>query len=196
MRPLGELHEILEMRSARVFLLDTGRLNPETYQLVDRVRARYGCVVEVMFPATATVEAMVRDKGMNLFYESRESRTQCCGARKVEPLGRMLAGLDAWMTGLRRDQSPTRSAIAKVGRDAEHGGIVKVNPLADWTSEAVWEYIRANDVPYNPLHDRGYPSIGCAPCTRATRPGESIRAGRWWWEDSDTRECGLHPAGD
>ena len=178
--------------TARVFLLDTGRLDPETCQLVDRVRARYGCTIEVMFPDAAAVQAMVRANGMNLFYESVEQRKQCCGVRKVEPLGRILAGLDAWMTGLRRDQSPTRSSIAKLERDEANGGIVKLNPIADWTSDQVWDYIKVHNVPYNPLHDRGYRSIGCAPCTRATRSGESVRAGRWWWEDRENKECGLH----
>ena len=178
--------------AARVFLLDTGRLNPETYNLVDRVRDKYGCQVEVMFPDAGATQQMVRAKGMNLFYDSIDSRKECCGVRKVEPLGRMLDGLDAWITGLRRDQSVTRTEVRKVEIDAAHGGILKINPLADWTHEQVWSYIKGNSIPYNKLHDLGYASIGCAPCTRAISPGEDIRAGRWWWENPDTRECGLH----
>lgn len=177
---------------ARIFTLDTGRLNAETYEVMDRIRERYKIKLEVMFPKTEATEAMVREKGMNLFYDSIENRKECCGVRKVEPLGRALRGLDAWITGLRRQQSVTRTAVSKVETDAAHNNIVKVNPLADWTSEQVWNYIRKNDVPYNRLHDMGYPSIGCAPCTRAIKPGEDERAGRWWWENPETKECGLH----
>lgn len=181
--------------NARVFTLDTGRLPYETYALMEAIRERYGLAVEVCFPNAQAVEAMVRERGVNLFYGSVENRKFCCGVRKVEPLGRALAGLDAWITGLRRDQAATRTGVRKVEVDAEHGGITKVNPLADWTWERVWAYIRAHDVPYNALHDRGYPSIGCAPCTRAVGPGEDPRAGRWWWEqDPVAKECGLHPA--
>jgi phosphoadenosine phosphosulfate reductase len=179
---------------ARVFTLDTGRLPYETYSLMEAIRERYGLAVEVYFPQADAVEAMVREHGVNLFYRSIENRKRCCGVRKVEPLGRALQGLDAWITGLRRDQAVTRTRVRKVEIDADHGGIVKVNPLADWTWERVWEYIRAHDVPYNALHDRGYPSIGCAPCTRAVAPGEDPRAGRWWWENPETKECGLHVA--
>lgn len=184
---------------ARVFTLDTGRLPAETYALMEAIRERYGLAVEVYFPETRAVEAMVREHGVNLFYKSVENRKLCCHVRKVEPLGRALSGLDAWITGLRRDQVVTRAHVSKVEVDAEHGGIIKVNPLADWTWERVWKYIRVHDVPYNALHDRSYPSIGCAPCTRAVKAGEDLRAGRWWWErDPAAKECGLHvgkPAG-
>jgi phosphoadenosine phosphosulfate reductase len=176
---------------ARVFTLDTARLNQETYDLVDEVRDRYKIDVEVYFPDTASVEKMVREHGLNLFYESVEFRKLCCGVRKVEPLNRALSGLDAWITGLRKDQTQTRATTRKLEADQAHKGIFKVNPLADWSSEAVWEYIRANEVPYNKLHDMGFPSIGCEPCTRAIRPGEDQRAGRWWWEESN-KECGIH----
>ncbi len=180
---------------ARVFTLDTGRLPAETYALMDAIRERYGLTIEVYFPEARTVEAMVREHGVNLFYRSVENRKLCCGVRKVEPLGRALRGLEAWITGLRREQAVSRARVGKVEIDAEHGGIIKVNPLGDWTWAEVWGYIRARHVPYNALHDRGYPSIGCAPCTRAVRPGEDPRAGRWWWEqDPAAKECGLHPA--
>ena len=177
---------------ARIFTLDTGRLNPETYDLIDRVRDKYGIDIEVMFPNSAEVEEMVHNKGMNLFYNSVENRKLCCSVRKVRPLKRILSSLDAWVTGLRRDQAVTRTALNKVEIDDAFGGIVKVNPIADWSHEDVWDYIRKNDVPYNDLHDNGYPSIGCAPCTRTVKAGEDIRAGRWWWESPDTKECGLH----
>lgn len=177
---------------ARVFTLDTGRLPYETYALMEAIRERYGLAVEVYFPQADAVEVMVRKHGVNLFYKSIENRKRCCGVRKVEPLGRALQGLEAWITGLRREQAVTRTEVRKVEVDPDHGGIVKVNPLADWTWAEVWEYIRAHNVPYNALHDRGYPSIGCAPCTRAVAPGEDPRAGRWWWENPETKECGLH----
>ena len=179
----------------RVFTLDTGRLNQETYDVIDKVRERYRIPVEVMFPNAEAVEQMVREKGLNLFYHSVENRKLCCGIRKVEPLKRALATVDAWMTGLRRDQVVTRAAVKKVDVDADHGGIVKINPLADWTWEQVIGYVKQNGVPYNALHDQGYPSIGCAPCTRAIKPGEDFRAGRWWWERPEQKECGLHVTG-
>lgn len=180
---------------ARIFTLDTGRLPAETYTLMEATRERYGLAIEVYFPEAEAVEKMVRAHGVNLFYQSVENRKLCCHVRKVEPLGRALASLDAWITGLRRDQSVTRTSVEKVEVEVEHGGIVKVNPLADWTWDQVWAYLRAHRVPYNALHDRGYPSIGCAPCTRAVAPGEDPRAGRWWWErDPAAKECGLHPA--
>ncbi len=183
----------IDPKSTRVFTLDTGRLNPETYELIDEVRSKYGLEVEVVFPDRAAVEAMVREKGMNLFYRSLENRKECCGVRKVEPLGRALAGLEAWITGLRRSQSGTRGKLEKVELDPVHGGIAKLNPLADWSAAEVFDYLKANGVPTNKLHAQGYPSIGCAPCTRAVKPGEDERAGRWWWESADTKECGLHP---
>lgn len=175
----------------RIFTLDTGRLNDETYEVMERVRARYGIDLEVMFPDREAVERLVREKGLYSFRESVENRRECCRIRKVEPLRRALAGMRAWMTGLRRDQAVTRADTQAVEWD-EGNGLVKVNPLVEWTHEQVWEYIRAHNVPYNRLHDRGYPSIGCAPCTRPVRPGEDIRAGRWWWENPEHKECGLH----
>lgn len=177
---------------ARVFTLDTGRLNPETYEVMDRVREKYGIQVEVLFPDAARVEEMSLNKGLNLFYHSVESRKLCCNIRKVQPLKRMLSSLDAWITGLRRDQAATRTVAKAIETDQAFGGIIKLNPLASWTHEDVWNYIREKDVPYNKLHDQSYPSIGCAPCTRPVQPGEDIRAGRWWWETADGKECGLH----
>jgi len=176
----------------RVFTLDTGRLPQETYDLMDGVRRRFGIEIEVFFPDAARVETMVRTKGLNLFYASVENRRECCHVRKVEPLGRALATLDGWVTGLRREQSPTRAAVPKLEEDPARPGVWKVAPLADWSGDAVWSWIRERDLPYNALHDRGYPSIGCAPCTRAVEPGEDERAGRWWWESEGDRECGIH----
>lgn len=176
----------------RVFTLDTGRLNEETYEVMDRVRTRYGITIESYFPDAARVEALERTKGFYSFRESVEARKECCGIRKVEPLRRALTGLEAWITGLRRQQAVTRSALERVELDAANGGILKINPIADWTQERLWTYIRANNVPYNRLHDAGYPSIGCSPCTRAVAAGEDVRAGRWWWENPEHKECGLH----
>ncbi len=176
----------------RIFTLDTGRLNQETYDCMDAIRDHYGISVEVYFPDAAKVEEMVRAHGMNLFYQSVEQRQLCCGVRKVEPLKRALKDLSAWMTGLRRDQAASRSDVRKVEVDKDHGGIVKINPLADWSHDQVWKYIRERNLPFNWLHTQGYSSIGCAPCTRAVKPGEDSRAGRWWWENSDKKECGLH----
>jgi phosphoadenosine phosphosulfate reductase len=180
-----------EDRAARVVTLDTGRLPQETYNVIDAVRERYGLTVEVFFPHAEAVQTMVAAKGLNLFYHSIENRKECCGVRKLEPLGRALAGLDAWMTGLRRDQNVTRAGVGKLEWDDGHQ-IAKVNPLADWSWDDVWAHIRAHNLPFNALHDRGFPSIGCAPCTRAVQPGEDPRAGRWWWEHPETKECGLH----
>jgi phosphoadenosine phosphosulfate reductase len=178
----------------RIFTLDTGRLNQETYDCMDAIRERYGVCVEVYFPDAMKVQAMVRAHGLNLFYNSVELRKMCCNVRKVEPLNRALKDLNAWMTGLRREQAVTRADVHKVELDKDHGNIVKINPLVEWSYEQVWSYIRANNVPYNRLHHQGYPSIGCAPCTRAVKPGEDLRAGRWWWENPETKECGLHAA--
>ena len=175
----------------RVFFLDTGRLHQETYDVVDRIRSRYGIEIETYYPRTDAVQGLVQSKGANSFYESVENRKECCRVRKVEPLARALGDVDAWITGLRRSQSQTRTELAKVETDHAHG-IVKINPLADWTEDQVWDYIRAHDVPYNKLHEMGFPSIGCAPCTRAIQPGEDLRAGRWWWESPEHKECGLH----
>ena len=178
---------------ARVFTLDTGRLPQETYNVIDATRERYGATIEVFFPQPDAVQSMVAEHGMNLFYHSVDNRKLCCGVRKMEPLRRALSGLDAWITGLRREQAVTRTKVHKVEWD-EGNELVKVNPLVDWTHEDVWKYIRDHNVPYNALHDRGYPSIGCGPCTRAVQPGEHERAGRWWWEHPETKECGLHVA--
>jgi phosphoadenosine phosphosulfate reductase len=174
------------------FTLDTGRLNPETYELMDRLKQKYDLDLKIMFPDNKAVEVMVKNKGINLFYDSIENRQQCCQVRKIEPLKRVLSEFSGWICGLRREQSPTRTQVAKIEIDAGNGGIIKVNPLADWTSVQVWNYIKANSLPYNRLHDSGYASIGCAPCTRAIKPGESERSGRWWWENPDSKECGLH----
>lgn len=173
----------------RIFTLDTGRLHPETYQLMGEIEKRYQLKIEVYFPLSSEVEGMVRSQGINLFYESVEKRKQCCQVRKLEPLGRALTGLSAWITGLRREQSAFRSRVEKM--EIESTGRVKLNPLADWTESDVWDYIRSRDIPYNALHSQNYPSIGCAPCTRPVAPGEDARAGRWWWEETH-KECGLH----
>jgi phosphoadenosine phosphosulfate reductase len=176
----------------RIFALDTGRLNQETYDCMDAIRKRYGVGVEVYFPDAMKVQEMVRSHGLNLFYNSVDLRKLCCGVRKVEPLNRALKDLDAWMTGLRREQAVTRADVRKIELDRDHDNIIKINPLVDWTHDDVWSYIRKHNLPYNRLHKQGYPSIGCAPCTRAVKPGEDGRAGRWWWENPDTKECGLH----
>ncbi len=176
----------------RFFTLDTGRLPQETYDIMDAVRKRYGINLEVMFPDTDEVEEMVRKKGLNLFYESVENRKLCCGIRKVHPTDRMLGTLDGWITGLRQDQTETRRDAKIFEVDTQHNSILKINPLVDWTWDRLWEYIRANDVPYNKLLDAGYPSIGCAPCTRAVEAGQDARSGRWWWEHDTHKECGLH----
>lgn len=182
----------IDKNKTKVFTLDTGRLNQETYDVMDAIRLRYGIPIEVYFPDQKEVEDMVRASGMNLMYESVENRKLCCELRKVHPLNRALSTLDGWITGLRRDQVVTRAETKKLELDTAHGGKVKVNPLADWTSEMVWDYIHKNSIPYNKLHDMGFPSIGCEPCTRAISPGEDPRAGRWWWEDAAQKECGLH----
>lgn len=181
--------------TSRVFVLDTGRLAQATHELVDRVREHYGKQVEMLFPRAEDVQEMVRDSGVNLFYDSLEKRKLCCRIRKVEPMRRHLATLDAYVTGLRRDQNVTRSDTKKVLIDDSYRGIVKLNPIADWTQDEVWQYVRKHDVPVNRLHQSGYPSVGCEPCTRAIAAGEDERAGRWWWESPDTKECGLHEQG-
>lgn len=188
---LDMMHRLAPART-RVFTIDTGRLPQETHNLIDRVRDRYDVPVEVYFPEPQRVEAMVRKRGMNLFYESVEARRLCCAIRKVEPLERALAGLDAWIAGLRRDQSVTRTEVRPVEIDEAHGDRIKLNPLWSWTREEVWKYVSSHDVPVNALHGEGYPSVGCAPCSRAIRPGEDERAGRWWWEQAENRECGIH----
>ena len=178
--------------AARVFVLDTGRLPQATYDLIDRVRDRYDKTVEVIFPAAERVQSMVSDGGLNLFYESVEKRELCCRIRKVEPLNRFLSGLDAWVTGLRRDQSSARNKTAKIEIDRAHAGIAKLNPIADWSRAQVLDYVKEHDVPINRLHAEGYPSVGCDPCSRPIGPGDDPRSGRWWWEESDLKECGIH----
>jgi len=182
----------INKEKTKVFTLDTGRLNQETYDVIDEIRRKYGIQIIVYFPEQNEVEQMVRIKGMNLMYESVENRKLCCEIRKVHPLNRALDNLDGWITGLRREQTIMRSDVKKIEIDYSHDNIVKVNPLADWTHEMVWDYIHKNNVPYNKLHDIGYPSIGCEPCTRAVNPKEDPRSGRWWWENAAHKECGLH----
>lgn len=176
----------------QIATIDTGRLPQSTYELMDNSTQRYGLVLHTYFPDRVSVEDMVREKGMNLFYRSRENRKLCCGIRKVEPLGRILKDRKAWITGIRGSQSEFRQSMKRMEKD-ESRNVVKYNPLIDWDTEDVWNYIHDNRIEYNRLHDQGYPSIGCEPCTRAIRPGEDERAGRWWWE-SDVKECGLHVA--
>jgi phosphoadenosine phosphosulfate reductase len=178
-------------RGIGVFTLDTGRLPEETHALIARSRRHFGLPIDVYMPDAARVEAFVRTSGINGFYDSVERRQQCCALRKTEPLARALAGKSAWVTGLRRAQSVTRSDLPVRESDAAHG-MAKFNPLADWSEDDVWTYLRERGVPYSALHDRGYRSIGCAPCTRAVEPGEDVRAGRWWWENPEHKECGLH----
>ena len=176
----------------RVLTLDTGRLPEETYQVIEAVRTGMGLQVEVITPDPDDVAAMVARHGPNLFHKDPALRRLCCHVRKVAPLDRALAGVEAWATGLRRDGGPARAGTPKAEVDDAHGGIVKLNPLADWTRDQVWAYVRSHRLPVNPLYEQGYTSIGCAPCTRPTRPGEDERAGRWWWEADQDRECGLH----
>ena len=182
----------INKEKAKIFTLDTGRLNQETYDVMDAIRKKYDIQIEVYFPEQRETEEMVKIKGMNLMYESVENRKLCCEIRKVHPLNRALSKLDGWITGLRREQAITRANIYKLEIDSSHGNIAKINPLADWTNEMIWDYIHKNNVPYNKLHDSGYPSIGCEPCTRAVHSGEDPRAGRWWWENATQKECGLH----
>jgi phosphoadenosine phosphosulfate reductase len=177
---------------ASVFLLDTGRLHQETYDLIEATRRYYGRVFTVYVPRTEALQDLLTTEGPNSFYRSVEDRKACCRARKVEPLARALAGKAAWLTGLRRGQAVTRTDLPVVETDSAHGGMLKINPLAAWTEEQVWAYIREQGLPYNALHDRGFPSIGCASCTRTVAPGEDLRAGRWWWETPEHKECGLH----
>lgn len=174
-----------------IFTLETGRLHAETLSVIDRIKETYGYDVALYRPEPAAVDTYVQQNGLNAFYDSIDLRKECCRIRKIEPLGRALAGNKAWVTGQRRAQSTTRAALDIQEDDPAHG-MTKFNPLADWSEQDVWHYIRSNNVPYNSLHDKGYPSIGCEPCTRAIQPGEDVRAGRWWWENPDTKECGLH----
>ncbi|MGB4205718.1 MAG: phosphoadenylyl-sulfate reductase [Bacteroidales bacterium] len=186
------LHMMLgSKKQFRVFTLDTGRLFPETYDLIDITSKKYGITIQVFFPDKEQVEKMVNEKGINLFYESIENRKLCCEIRKVEPLRRAFKGLDAWICGLRKQQSLTRNNTGLFEWDDKFD-LIKINPLINWTEEDLWDYIHKHNIPYNPLHKKGFPSIGCQPCTRAILPGEDIRAGRWWWENPETKECGLH----
>jgi thioredoxin-dependent adenylylsulfate APS reductase len=179
----------------RVFSVDTGRLPQETFDLIERLRKRYPRMqLELLAPDPLHLQRLVARKGPNLFLESVENRLLCCNIRKVQPLTRHLATLDAWITGLRRDQWATRTNIRKVEIDHDHGAIVKLNPLAEWTEDEVWAYVRERDLPTNALYDRGYTSIGCAPCTRPVAPGAPSRSGRWWWETNAPKECGIHCA--
>lgn len=174
-----------------IFTLETGRLHAETLHVLERIKETYDVEVALFRPQAEAIDAYVKTNGLNAFYDSVEMRKECCHIRKVEPLNRALTGNKAWITGQRRSQSTTRAALDVEENDAAHG-MTKFNPLADWSEEEVWHYIRSNNVPYNALHDKGYPSIGCEPCTRAIQPGEDVRAGRWWWENPESKECGLH----
>lgn len=178
--------------AVRVFAIDTGRLNEETYECAEAVRRRYGVAIEWFFPQREAVERLEREKGLLSFRESIAARHECCRIRKIEPLARALAGLKAWITGLRREQSVTRAAVKKVEKDLVHNGVTKINPLADWDTGKLMAYVKQHNLPVNRLYERGYTSIGCAPCTRAVAPGEHLRAGRWWWESPEHKECGLH----
>lgn len=174
-----------------VFTLDTGRLFYETYNLLEKTERVYNLKIQTYFPNFEQVQKMVNEKGINLFYESVENRKECCRVRKLEPLARALKQAKVWMTGLRREQSVTRTEMLFAEWDFSHN-VLKINPLIDWTLDEIWNYAKEHKVPYNPLHDQNFPSIGCAPCTREVLPGEDIRAGRWWWENPNTKECGLH----
>lgn len=176
----------------RVITVDTGRMHEETYAFMDQVRSRYSIRIEVQFPDAEEVEHMVTNRGVNLFHKDVTSRLICCQIRKVRPLVKALSGLNAWITGLRREQWASRVNIRKIELDHDHGAIVKLNPLADWTEDELRDYIEKYDVPQHPLYKKGYLSIGCAPCTRAVQPGEDPRAGRWWWEKDGPKECGMH----
>lgn len=178
-------------KSLKVFTLDTGRLFYETYDILDRTSNKYNVNIEAYFPDYKQIEKITRESGVNLFYDSIENRKLCCNTRKIEPWKRAMEGMEAWITGIRKDQSVTRKDNKVVEFDKEYN-LIKISPLLNWTEKEVWNYIHSNNVPYNILHDKGYPSIGCAPCTRAVEKGENPRNGRWWWENPETRECGLH----
>lgn len=179
---------------AKIFTLDTGRLPDETYTLMDQTNKKYDIKIDVYFPNTSDIEVLYQRQGINGFRESIENRKMCCYVRKIAPLQRALKGVEVWITGLRRSQSPTRETMRLVEWD-QGNKLIKLNPLIEWSEEEVWNYIKEHKLPYNALHDQGYPSIGCAPCTRAVREGEDIRAGRWWWENPEHKECGLHLKG-
>ena len=182
----------------KIFTLDTGRLFPETYELIENTNIKYNISIETFFPDKVAVEKMLNEKGIDLFYQSVENRKLCCSIRKKHPLKKALQGMNVWICGLRREQSITRYATSLVEWDEENlpgrqaGELIKLNPLYEWSEQQVWDYIKKNNVPFNPLHDKGFASIGCQPCTRAIKPGEDIRSGRWWWEETENRECGLH----
>lgn len=178
--------------TTRVFAIDTGRLNEETYETAESVSQRYHLAIDWYFPERAAIEQLERGKGLFSFRDSLENRRECCGIRKVEPLRRALAGLSGWITGLRREQSVTRDALQAIEVDPVNGGLLKINPLLDWSEAQLWDYAKTRRLPVNRLHQQGYSSIGCAPCTRAVQPGEGTRAGRWWWENPEHKECGLH----
>jgi phosphoadenosine phosphosulfate reductase len=180
-------------KQVKIFTLDTGRLFPETYDVLDETNKRYHIRIDVLFPDHEHVEKMVKENGINLFYESIENRKLCCQIRKIEPLKRALSGMKIWITGLRKDQSVTRF-FTKIVEWDEANQLLKVNPLLSWTEKDVWAFIKLHEIPFNKLHEKGFPSIGCQPCTRAIQPGEDIRAGRWWWEAPEHKECGLHVA--
>lgn len=185
-------HLIAQMpQPIAVFTLDTGRMFYETYELIEKTQLRYDLKIEVFFPDADQVQQMVQKNGINLFYHSVDNRKQCCHIRKIAPLQRALTGKKAWITGLRREQSPTRTDLEIAEWDSLNQ-MIKINPLLEWSEAEVWSFIREHTVPYNILHDQGFPSIGCQPCTRAVLPGEDVRSGRWWWENPETKECGLH----
>ena len=178
-------------KNANIFTLDTGRLHPETYDVMDATNLKYQIKINVFFPQNQMVEELYQTQGINGHYESIDNRKRCCNIRKIEPLKRALENVDIWITGLRASQSITRIDMPLVEYDAAFN-VIKVNPLIKWSETDVWDYIKENRVPYNKLHDKGFPSIGCAPCTRAIKEGEDVRAGRWWWENPEHKECGLH----
>ncbi len=185
-------HSLLSLnKEARIFVLDTLRLNDETYDVLNETKKKYQFEYEIYYPNKRAVNKLIQEKGLNSFYESIANRKECCAIRKLEPLQRVLKTVDAWITGLRKDQSITRINMELFEYDEQHN-ILKVNPLINWSYDDVWEAINQYDIPYNKLHDKGYPSIGCEPCTRAIKLGEDLRAGRWWWEAADQKECGLH----
>jgi phosphoadenosine phosphosulfate reductase len=175
----------------KIFTLETGRLFPETYYVWNRTMEIYGKPIHAYYPKSELLEQMVNAKGPNSFYESVDNRKECCGIRKLEPLNRALSGNDCWITGIRAEQSPNRQEMENTEWDEQHK-LIKFHPIFDWTLDDVKAYIKKYNIPYNTLHDKGFPSIGCLPCTRAVQPGEDFRAGRWWWEDQSKKECGLH----
>ncbi len=179
-------------KEARICTVDTGRLNQETYNIIDEVRIKYGTDIEVIFPDYNEVEKMVSEKGINLFYKGMENRLLCCRIRKTNPINRYLESLDGWITAIRGEQSVSRANTQKFEIDTIHHNMLKINPLVEWTEEMIWDYIKSNNLPYNKLYDRGYRSIGCEPCTRAVKKGEDARGGRWWWESDSIKECGIH----